>query len=122
MMLADPGLVIVEPVEMDEKLHVAIKRKQRVFAERMKGGEKNAGLQKSVLHGLGLLSAIAAEIVAITGQVARRVARRSAMRRCMVVSENRWPDHAFSWRMIFSENRYPLFRIMRYRPAAPSPD
>jgi len=31
----------------------------------------------------------------------------------MIFSENRIPpDHAFSWSMIFSENRFPLFGIM----------
>jgi hypothetical protein len=25
-----------------------------------------------------------------------------------------FPDHGFCWRMIFSENRLPLFRIMRW--------
>ena len=52
MVLADPGLVIVQPVEMDQKLHVAIERQQRIFAERMKRREENAGFQKSILHGL----------------------------------------------------------------------
>ena len=55
MVLADPGLVIVQPVEMDQKLHVAIERQQRIFAQRMKRREENAGFQKSVLHGDGLL-------------------------------------------------------------------
>src|SRR5262245_27787020 len=53
-MLADPGLVIVQPIEMDEQLHVAIDREQRVFAQRMKRREKDAGLEISVVHGLGL--------------------------------------------------------------------
>src|SRR5580692_1967708 len=52
MMLADPGLVIVQPVEMDQKLHVALERQQRVFAERMERREENACFQESVLHGL----------------------------------------------------------------------
>jgi hypothetical protein len=51
MMLADPGLVIIEPVEMDQQLHVAIERQQRIFAERMERREKDAGLQESVVHG-----------------------------------------------------------------------
>src|SRR2546423_11010713 len=51
MVLADPGLLIVEPIEMDQKLHVAIEGQQRVFGQRMKGRQKNAGLQKPVLHG-----------------------------------------------------------------------
>src|SRR2546425_1073702 len=53
MMLADPRLVIIEPVEMDEKLHVAVEREQRVFGKRMKGSKKDAGFQKSVAHGGG---------------------------------------------------------------------
>src|SRR5712692_975475 len=52
MVLADPGLVIAEPVEMDQKLHVAVESAQRVFRERMKGREENAGLEISVVHGL----------------------------------------------------------------------
>jgi hypothetical protein len=41
VMLADPGFVIVEPVEVKQKLHVAIECEQRVFVKRMKGSEKN---------------------------------------------------------------------------------
>ena len=51
MVLADPGLVIVQPIEMDEQLHVALEAKQRVLGEGMEGGEENAGLQISVVHG-----------------------------------------------------------------------
>ena len=54
MVLADPGLVIVQPIKMDQKLHVAIEGQQRVFGEGMKGSKKNTCLQKSVFHGPGL--------------------------------------------------------------------
>jgi hypothetical protein len=71
MVLADPGLVIVQPVEMDQKLHVALERQQRVFRQRMKRREENAGLQKSVVHGrLGLLpDCPVIPIVATTGRL-----------------------------------------------------
>lgn len=52
MMLANPGLVIVQPIEMDQKLHVPVERQQRIFSEGMKRSKKNAGLQKSVFHRL----------------------------------------------------------------------
>ena len=32
MVLADPGLVIVQLVEVDEQVHVALEREQRIFA------------------------------------------------------------------------------------------
>ena len=51
MMLADPRFVIIEPVEMDEQLHVAVEREQRVFGKRMKGSKKDAGFEKSIDHG-----------------------------------------------------------------------
>jgi len=54
VMLADPGLVVIELVEMDEQLHVAVEAQQGVFAKRMKRGEKNSGLQVSVVHGPSL--------------------------------------------------------------------
>jgi hypothetical protein len=37
---------------MDQELHVAIERQQRVLGERMEGGEEDAGLQETVVHGL----------------------------------------------------------------------
>ena len=52
-MLADPGLVIVEPVEMDQQFHVALEGEQRVFGQWMKRSKKNAGPQKSLAHGIG---------------------------------------------------------------------
>ena len=58
VMLADPGLVIVEPVEMLQQLHVAVDRQQRVLMQGMEGSQKDAGLQKPIVHvahgGLGL--------------------------------------------------------------------
>jgi hypothetical protein len=53
VMLTDPGLVIIELVEMDQKLHVALKRQQGIFGQRMEGRKENTGLEKSVVHGLG---------------------------------------------------------------------
>jgi hypothetical protein len=32
-MLADPGLVIVKPVEMDQEIHIPVEGEQRVFGE-----------------------------------------------------------------------------------------
>lgn len=46
MVLADPGFVIIQPVEMNQKLHVVIKTEQRIFMERMKRSKKNPGLQE----------------------------------------------------------------------------
>ena len=40
VVLADPGLVIVQPVEMDQQLHVALERQQRVLVEGMKGSKE----------------------------------------------------------------------------------
>src|SRR5262252_1542977 len=55
-MLSDPGLVIVQPVQVNQKLHVAIESEQRVFVQRMKGSEKNPCLQKPVVHSPDLFS------------------------------------------------------------------
>ncbi len=49
-MLADPGLVIVQPVEMLDQLHVALDGERRVLAQRMKRGEEDSGSQIAVLH------------------------------------------------------------------------
>jgi hypothetical protein len=48
VVLADPGLVVIEPVEVDEQLHVALEGQERVFPNRMEGSKKDAGLQKPV--------------------------------------------------------------------------
>ena len=53
-MLADPGLVIVKPIEMDQEIHIAVEGEQRVFGQRMKRSEKNARPQKSLGHGIAL--------------------------------------------------------------------
>src|SRR5260370_27860287 len=50
VMLADPGLVIVQPVEMLDHLHVAVDRQGRVLAQRMEGREKDAGAEIAVLY------------------------------------------------------------------------
>src|ERR1700737_110815 len=52
-MLADPGLVIVKPIEMDQEIHIAVEGEQRVFGQWMKRSEKNARPQKSLGHGIG---------------------------------------------------------------------
>ena len=49
MMLADPGLVVVQLVEMNEQVHVALKREQRILVHRMKRREKDAGLHIAVV-------------------------------------------------------------------------
>jgi hypothetical protein len=51
VMLADPGLVIVETVEMLDQLHVALDGERRVLAQRMEGREEDAGSKIAVLHG-----------------------------------------------------------------------
>ena len=53
-MLADPGLVIVKPIEMDQEIHIAVEGEQRVFGQWMKRSEKNARPQKSLGHGIAL--------------------------------------------------------------------
>ena len=50
VVLADPGLVIVETVEVLEQLHVAIHRQRRVLIERVERGEEDAGAQVAVVH------------------------------------------------------------------------
>jgi hypothetical protein len=42
MVLADPGLVIVQPVEMLEQFHIAFERERRVYFEILKWSEENA--------------------------------------------------------------------------------
>ena len=55
VVLADPGLVVVEPVEMDQQLHVALERQQRVLVQGMEGREEDAGSEIPVLHPLAFL-------------------------------------------------------------------
>src|SRR5262245_43396749 len=71
-MLADPGLVIVQPVQVNQKLHVAIESEQRVFVQRMKGSEKNPCLQKPVVHRPRSVFGLLISIVAITGRLTSR--------------------------------------------------
>jgi hypothetical protein len=49
MVLADPGLVVVQSVEVDEQIHVALEREQRVLIRRMERREKDAGLDVAVV-------------------------------------------------------------------------
>ena len=74
MVLADPGLVVVEPVEMLQQLHVAVDRQQRVLVQGMEGGEEDAGLQVSVVHGAWASSRVSrsAGIVAIPRRLTSR--------------------------------------------------
>jgi hypothetical protein len=46
--------VIVKPIEMDQEIHIAVEGEHRVFGQWMKRGEKNAGPQKSLGHGIAL--------------------------------------------------------------------
>jgi hypothetical protein len=54
VMLADPGLVVVETVEMLDQFHVAFDRKRRIFPQRMEGSEEDSGSEIAVLHGVFL--------------------------------------------------------------------
>jgi hypothetical protein len=54
VMLADPGLVIVETVEMLDQFHVALDGERGVLAEGMERREKDAGSEIAVLHGVFL--------------------------------------------------------------------
>ena len=49
VVLADPGLVIVQPVEMDQQVHVALEREQRILVNGMKRREEHAGLHVAVV-------------------------------------------------------------------------
>ena len=49
MVLADPGLVIIQLVEMNEQIHVALEREQRVLVHGMKRREEDAGLHIAVV-------------------------------------------------------------------------
>ncbi len=50
MMLADPRLVIIQPVEMLEQLEVALDRQGRVLVVVVKRREKNAAAQIEIVH------------------------------------------------------------------------
>ena len=50
MVFADPGLVVVQLVEVDEQIHVALEGERRVFVVRMKWREKNPGAHVAVRH------------------------------------------------------------------------
>src|SRR6516164_4262195 len=58
VVLANPRLVIVEAIEMDQQLHVALEAEQRVLRERVEWREKDASAHKPVVHRLVLLSGI----------------------------------------------------------------
>src|SRR5437588_4399456 len=49
MVLADPGLVVVELIEVHEQVHVALEREQRVLAHGVKRREEHAGLYVAVV-------------------------------------------------------------------------
>ena len=51
MMLADPRLVIIQPVEMLEQFEVALDRQGRVFVVVMKRREENSASQIEIAHG-----------------------------------------------------------------------
>src|SRR5215469_12786844 len=51
-MLADPGLMVVQPVEMLDQLHVAVDREGRVLAQRMERRKEDPGAEITVLHGV----------------------------------------------------------------------
>ena len=51
MMLADPGLVIIEAVEMLEQFEVPLDRQCRVFVVIVKRREKDAASQIGLAHG-----------------------------------------------------------------------
>src|SRR5580658_2676229 len=51
MMFANPGLMIVQLVEMLQQLHVALQRERGIFAESMKRSQENAAAQ--VAHWVG---------------------------------------------------------------------
>jgi len=50
MVLADPRLVIAEPIEPFDQLHVARHRQRRVLAEAMKRREENAEFHAALRH------------------------------------------------------------------------
>src|SRR5271155_2154667 len=50
MMLADPRLVIIQPVEMLEQFEVALDRERRVLVVVVKRREKNAAAQIEIVH------------------------------------------------------------------------
>src|SRR5439155_5614161 len=50
MMLADPGLVIIEPVEMLQELEIPLHRQGRVLVVVMERRHENAALQIKLAH------------------------------------------------------------------------
>src|SRR5687767_13719786 len=59
VMLAHPGLVIIQSIEVLEQLHVAVERQQRILAQSVEGREKYAGLEIPVIqdvHGAAISS------------------------------------------------------------------
>src|SRR6266851_10394550 len=52
MMLADPRLVVAEPVEVLQQLHVALDRQGRVLVVIMKRRQKDAAAQVEIAHGV----------------------------------------------------------------------
>ena len=50
MMLADPRLVVIQPVEMLEQFEIALDRKGRVLVVVVKRREKNSAAQIEIVH------------------------------------------------------------------------
>jgi hypothetical protein len=50
MVLADPRLVIVQPIEMLEQFEVALDRQRRVLVVIVKRREKNAAAHVEIVH------------------------------------------------------------------------
>jgi hypothetical protein len=55
VMLADPRLVVVQPVEMDEQLQIALEGQRRIFTKCVERREKDARTQIAVVHGADLI-------------------------------------------------------------------
>jgi hypothetical protein len=71
--------VIVEAIEMDQQLHVALEAEQRVLRERVEGREKDASAHKPVVHQLVLLGVSGFAIVASRPHGAKRHVATSVM-------------------------------------------
>jgi hypothetical protein len=77
VVLADPRLVIVEAIEMDQQLHVALETEQRILGERVEGRERDASAHKPVVHQLVLLGVSGFAIVASRAHGAGSATRKA---------------------------------------------
>ena len=89
VVLAEPGLVEAEPVELDHPLEVVLEGERRVLAERVERGVEDAEAERALRHRCAFLSATSVSSwgSAISSRNPSRTSFTSAARSCWI----QWP-------------------------------